>query len=312
MANFPGTSGADSLVGTDGIADNFTFALSNLSADDTVIGGTGGPDILRLTTSGTVTAAMLAHVSGLEQINLAATGNDLGLDDAFLTANGNRITILGNDLANTVTISSLSFQTVTFLAQGGGDTILGGLGAETVEASAAVFGDLGGGDDTLRLTNRAAVGGGLAGGLGTDLIALSVGGAWNLSSYSGFEEITLAGATTLTMAAESGQRVEGSIKRDVITLGASGQTVWADRGDDEVRASFATLTRSVLIGGDGYDTLVLTGGGRGHRAQHLPRLRAACGRFGQRGPYGPAPVDFGRRACPAQCDQCVGERWHLL
>lgn len=284
MANFPGTAGNDSLVGANDIADVFTFAYANLSADDTIIGGSGATtDTLRLTTSGNITASVLANTSGLEQISFAATGNNLALDSAFLTANGNKITVIGNDLAATVTITSLVRQTVTYLAFAGGDTITGGAGSEIVEASGPVFGDLGAGDDDLRLANRAAQGGTLAGGLGYDVITLNLGGLWNLSSYTGFEEIFLTKNTTLTLGAQTGQRVEGSTSRDFITLGASQQVVHADLGDDEVRTNIANLSGAFLSGGSGgRDTLVLTEAGtyvlgQGHIITGFERLIVANG-----------------------------------
>ena len=259
MAVFTGTANNDNFVGDPGVADTFNFTFANLSGADTVNGGTGDGDILRLTTTGTVLAPMLSNKSGLEQINLSAAGNDLVLDSVFLFANGGRFTILGNNIGNAVSIFSTSGMEVTYRAFGGGDTVTGSAGNETIEASGQLFGGLGDGDDSIKLTNLAAMGGTLTGGSGTDTITLTVGGAWNLQSYAGFEEIVLSKATTLTMAAEIGQRVEGSALRDYITLGAAKQTVHADSGEDEVRINAQTLKGSFLSGGLGArDTLVLT------------------------------------------------------
>ncbi|NBZ86988.1 beta strand repeat-containing protein [Stagnihabitans tardus] len=263
MTVFTGTANTDNFVGAADVADTFNFSFANLSGSDTVDGGAGSGDILRLTSAGTVTAALLANKSGLEQINLSAAGNDLTLDTVFLAANGGRFTIQGNDIGNAVSIFSTGPMVVTYRAFGGGDTVTGGQGREIIEASAAIFGDLGEGDDILRLGNIAASGGTLRGGIGDDRLEILAGGAWNVASYAGFEEVILSKATTLTMAAEVGQSLEGSVARDVITLGAAGQTVHADLGDDEVRVTSTTLAGAFLNGGGqvNRDVLVLEGGG---------------------------------------------------
>lgn len=125
MATINGSATDDTLIGAANDADLFIFGRPSRSANDTVTGGAGlTPDTLRLTTSGDITAQLLAHKSGFGPITLSATGNSVTLDQVFLTADGQTY---GNDTGNMLTITSTASQVVTYRAVGGGDTVQGGL-----------------------------------------------------------------------------------------------------------------------------------------------------------------------------------------
>jgi Ca2+-binding RTX toxin-like protein len=86
---------------------------------------------------------------------------------------------------------------------------------------------------------------------------------WDLAGLTGFEEVELLAASTLTLPGTPGFRVLGSSARDVITLGGPRQTVFGFAGDDLVAVTAASLVGSVLNGGTetGADTLRLDAAG---------------------------------------------------
>src|SRR5262249_16715787 len=97
MATFIGTSGVDAFNGTDPSADTFKFTPANLSGTDTVSGGLGSVnDILEITAAGSISAAQLAGVSGIETIKMFA-GSAIDLTaNMGATARGNTIMVTGS------------------------------------------------------------------------------------------------------------------------------------------------------------------------------------------------------------------------
>ncbi|OYW82709.1 MAG: hypothetical protein B7Z20_13550, partial [Sphingobium sp. 32-64-5] len=146
-ANFANTSGVITVIGSDssdtvdasaltslsainanagGGDDVFRFSSGNLTAADTVQGGSG-IDRIVITTAGTLATDAFANVSGIEQLDLAAGGNSLILTDAVLAAPlfySDYIDIIGSTGASVIDASRLSGANAIHVRDGGGiDTI---------------------------------------------------------------------------------------------------------------------------------------------------------------------------------------------
>ena len=75
------------LIGGSG-DDSFTISAATLNSGDVIHGGTSAQgDRLFLTSGGTVSAAALANVKGVELIECSGLGNSVTLSDAFLGSN---------------------------------------------------------------------------------------------------------------------------------------------------------------------------------------------------------------------------------
>jgi Ca2+-binding RTX toxin-like protein len=103
MTTFTGTPAADNFVGADNVADLFQFAPTDLSGADTVIGGAGPVvDELHFTAAGTITAAALVNVSGIEKISLTTGANVLTIPDALVASADSTLTVLGSDGSDSI------------------------------------------------------------------------------------------------------------------------------------------------------------------------------------------------------------------
>lgn len=244
--------------------DTVESAIALLDATDALQGG-AGTDRLVLTTTGSLAAAALLGLSGIEEIGLATGGTTiLGLATAQVTQAAGLLTIIGNADAGLVDASAVATGAVVYLAGAGADSFLGGAGADVYEISGAATGDLGAGRDTLRLKSAAASGlATVQGGAGVDTVEITAKGSWILSGLGGFEDVVLATNATVQMSATTGQRLEGSTGADTVTLGATQQTVLADLGNDTVILPVAFVSGAVLSGGGQTtrDTLLLQGAG---------------------------------------------------
>jgi T5SS/PEP-CTERM-associated repeat protein len=134
---FAAGSGQVALTGGAG-NDVFRFAAAALTAQDSVNGG-GGSNTLVFTTAGTIKAAVLAQISGINQIDLAAGTNALVVTNALVQSAGAKtLTILGGTGADTVTAAAVtSTGEVVFKGDGGADRITGGMGINIYEVGKA-------------------------------------------------------------------------------------------------------------------------------------------------------------------------------
>ncbi|RJF86475.1 hypothetical protein D3874_05080 [Oleomonas cavernae] len=243
MATFTGTSGADNFIGTNTAADTFRFAASFLTNTDTVTGGLGTvSDILELTSAGDVSAADLAHVSGIETVRMFAGA---AIDLTALMATTSRtgtITVAGSSGDDTVYGYNISDPSnrLSFTANSGDDIFVGGSGGDVVNISAN------------QLNARDI----FSGGAGTDTLKLSSASildATDLLNVFSFERIQLAdGSNSIALSqAMVGSTTTGSL------------TVIGGTGNDTVDASAVTATGSRVSfdGGAGDDTFV---GGSGN------------------------------------------------
>jgi Ca2+-binding RTX toxin-like protein len=280
-----GVGGADTLIGgagndsatiqatgtrlfqLGGGNDSVTAGFDMIGAADTIQGG-AGIDRLTFNTSGAVLAASLVGLSSIEEIALPnLAGMSLQVSDAMMLQAGGVLKVIGSAATQSVDASGVGsgFRSVYFAAASGGDSFLGGFGADTFEAADAGSGDLGGGNDLLRLTSTLAGAASVAGGTGHDTILLTRGGDWLLGpALTGFEEVEItANGTRLTLNATPGLEVIGSGFNDRVELGAAGQTFFGFEGNDTAVVTAAMLAGIVLNGGGQTtrDTLILDGDG---------------------------------------------------
>jgi Ca2+-binding RTX toxin-like protein len=159
--NIAAGAGNDVLKGGAAM-DSLHFDIANLDARDTVAGGTGY-DALYLTGSGTLDAAALSHVSGIEKIMLLGGAAHLTLGDTIIDAGEPKLYVYGGGGDDVFDAAALTHALVatggagddTIIAGSGGATISGGAGADTIVAGAGVdviawdAGDLGQTFDTI-------------------------------------------------------------------------------------------------------------------------------------------------------------------
>ena len=192
---------------------NFTTATSKSTLANVTFGGVtaltvAGTQVLTLTSAAGLTALKTATVSG--SAGLTANVSALGTVTAVDT--------LGSTGTSTITIDSSKA------------TYTGGAGVDKVTTTALLTKaiDLGAGDDMLTLwggTTTSTVT--VAGGLGTDTLSMAAadaatagGSATFAGKVSGFEKLTLTGATNQTIDL----KVLGSYN-DVTTSGGNGLTL---------------------------------------------------------------------------------------
>src|SRR4029453_8945227 len=107
MARFYGSSSRDELTGQDNVIDSFVFRMEDLQPGDRVQGG-AGLDYLRFTTSGSVSAALLEQVSGVEWIYLSGSGNRITLSDNFARSDQGHVNVAGSDGTDVVDATDFS------------------------------------------------------------------------------------------------------------------------------------------------------------------------------------------------------------
>ena len=210
-----------------------------------MVQGGGGTDTLAFLNAGTVAAASLAGVSGIEQVALAAGTNSVTLNDAFANANAAILTIRGSTGDDTIDASAdtSTAHAINVIAGTGNDTLKGGAGNDTFRFN---VGDLTGADV-------------VQGGGGTDTLAFLNAGtvtAASLAGVSGIEHITLApGTNSITF------------NDTFANANAAMLTVYGSTGDDTIDASADTSTAHAITvyAGAGNDTLI---GGAGNDTFH--------------------------------------------
>src|SRR5205085_2183637 len=119
---FYGTGGGNDVFNGGGGSDSFLFAIGDLNASDTVIGG-GANDTLWITTNGTVNTGDLAGVSGIEGVFLQSGGTFHFING--LTS-GTSLVALGSSAVDTFDGSGVTTYALTFKGSGGADVMTGG------------------------------------------------------------------------------------------------------------------------------------------------------------------------------------------
>ena len=256
--------GADKLVGGAG-GDVFIFKSADLTGDQ--VDGRGGADRLALADAGTVTAAELIGVRGIETFALASGGNAITMNNNnFIGVAGGKIAVIGGAQANTVDGSLLkSANAIDVTAGGGLDVLRGGAGNDVFRfTKAGLDGDTvqgGGGIDTLLLTTVGGLGGtALANVTGVETIRFAMGGnalALVDANFAGVESgiITVIGGGGPNLV-DAGQLTSGRID---VTAGKDSDNLIGGASADVFRFAAVDLTAlDAVDGGAGYDTLFLT------------------------------------------------------
>lgn len=265
MADFRGTTGADTLVGADDVSDLFKFRFGELSAADTVVGGGGaGLDTLQLTGAGAVALGAFANVSGIEAILLATDDIVVMVDNALATNNGGapvRIVLASSHINVNIDATAQTDGVVSVQLSRGNlhthDRIIGpeagGTLIVTAEADALASGD--------RLVGRA----------GIEQLVFTTGGlikAERFAGVTGFGHITLADAGNQLVLADSivAANAQATILAHFGTT-VFGLLVDGGAGDDIIDGAALTAGRTLLVddAGAGRDTLK---GGAGDDTLH--------------------------------------------
>src|SRR4051812_30435526 len=127
MASFTLTAGTDTFLGTAGQQNTFSFTPANLGGD-TITGGATGAfiDVLSVTAGGTITSGQFAGVTNVEELDLAAAGNDVTLTNGLIAGSSigyfNIVeTGSGNNIVDASGITNGT--TIVFTAASGADTL---------------------------------------------------------------------------------------------------------------------------------------------------------------------------------------------
>ncbi len=258
-----GGEGMDVITGGAG-RDTFRFRQADLNGD--TVRGSGGADLLLLTTGGALGAGALASVEAVETIRLAATGNTITLVNSnFDGVGGAQIRVLGgagNDGVDGSALTGLNRIDVT--AGAGNDVLKGGARADVFRFRA------------LDLTSADRV----IGGAGRDTLLLTTAGTITLAGVSGVETIRLANGTNalrlgnatvaegaaITVIGGSGNdTVDGSgltgVRSIEVTAGAGLDVLKGTVRDDLFLFRAADLAGDSVVGGGGFDRLQLTTAG---------------------------------------------------
>ncbi len=134
------TDAADTLIGGAG-NDTFIFGgasyplPSPLTSADTVAGGAGS-DTLVFEGAATVSASDLAHVTGIETVQLGTnypTSRSFSLSDAMVSsATAHTVTVIGGSDADVINAAAVTTATNSVIFEGGGgpDRLIAGAGAD--------------------------------------------------------------------------------------------------------------------------------------------------------------------------------------
>lgn len=211
-------------------------SASQITGADTLKGGTGTGDVLKITADGTT--ATLTNVTGFETITIVANGAN-GVALQMADANVDPTKILTVNAAALGDTAAFNFQggvetnggynitsgggSDTITTGNGNDTIVGGAGADTITSGIGADSITGGdGNDTI------------TGGAGNDIINAGTGGDTVNSGQ---------GSDTIDLGAEAGATDVDTLVFDV-TLGISGVATVTnfDAAEDKIEINFALPT----------------------------------------------------------------------
>jgi Ca2+-binding RTX toxin-like protein len=249
MTTFTGSPLADNFIGADNVADLFQFVPTDLTAADTVVGGSGLViDELHFTAAGTIAAGAFANVSGLEKISLATGTNVLTIPDALVASTSDGLTIQGGN-------GNDSFD----------GTLIAGLHRLQIRTGSGVSSIQGGaGDDWYLINNTADTIVEAAGHGAFDRVFTSVD--YTLGAGAAIEIISTdnhAGVTAINLAGnELANAIYGNAGNNILNGGAGDDsldgfsgtdTLNGDQGDDHL---YASAGFSTLNGDEGNDFFI--------------------------------------------------------
>jgi Ca2+-binding RTX toxin-like protein len=250
----------------------------------TLIGGAGN-DMFRLLNNNVLSVSSLVGGEGSETLTFAEDGLSITDDmfgaqisgiEAIQTRNGTNFLAVGaNAAANglATVIGGTGADTIEAAAFNAALTINAGEGADFITGSATHANriDAGGGNDSITLADAAAIGRStVIGGAGTDTLSIADATTLvdaNLANVTGVEVLRAAasGDSSLTVGtnAQAGgiRTITGGDANDTLNAAAYtvGMTLNGGAGNDSlVVSSGAMLGQSSVVGGTGTDTLKFT------------------------------------------------------
>lgn len=279
-----GSSGNDTLVAGTGAArlvgnagnDVFLFSSGAQLLANTVSGGSD-TDTMRLTAIASITDPDLANATGVEILQTSSLGgNSISLgSNAYnagivtlqgSAAGGDTLSAAGYQADRSITIDAKSSTAGSTLeaglglaGSGGGNTLLGGLGADVLRVStqavlrdASIVGGLGA--DTLQISSASQI---LA---DSDLSKLSQVETIQFASAANALTLGVVAQGLAIAATDKLARVVGGTDSDTLVVdsvfGVTAVTLDGGAGDDELVVSSASQLEAVsLTGGVGNDTL---------------------------------------------------------
>lgn len=262
MAIFKGGKGRDDNFTGGTKADRFEFDPLDLTSGDVIAGGDGHAiDVLRFTASGAIGVSALAHVSGIERIELADGGaNSLILNDVLVSsASGGRVQVVGSDSDELIYAGRLTgTNAIDYVAGKGADTVVGGAGNDTftfdlsaLDAADTVDGGgTGAAGDVLRLSGSGSIGPNETAGLTSiETVFLGDGGV----------AFTLTDALAGTSERGSMSIIGGGGNDTLIATGVTSLLSLRGGAGDDILSGGASST--FADGGSGADTITLVRGG---------------------------------------------------
>lgn len=287
-ADITAGGGLDTLIGSNVagqfVGDTFRFAAAQLNGD--TVQGNAGVDSLILSTAGTLTAAALANVTGIERLTLANGANSITLPYGMSVGLAADLSITGGTGNDAIDASSFTgTRGVAIDSKGGSDTLKGGGGNDSfkVGGDGVDIIDGGGGVDSLTMSN-------LYDGSGS----ISTPRADALAHVTGVENITVISPNEIKLydsmwngiaaprISVNASRVDGSSltsnHRVDITVGTTDASAKGGASNDIFRASYLgpgqnNATGPAVSGGGGADTLYTQGAIGGINMYHLANVR---------------------------------------
>lgn len=254
---------------------------ANYSVGDSLVGGAGTGDVIRVTMGAGGETAVFGNVSGFETIALVGSGDNdvtITMNDTMIAANGS-LTVDATDLSNsnaTLTLTSAETTTTAVL------TVNGGAGADTITGGAekSNFAGNDGNDVFVFDADYLNSSDSLSGGAGSDTLKISAHHAngvqdSDFARISGIETLTVtasANAVVATLGANADASADFATitgvgaANDVITVGAgfdNALRINLATGDDKVDASASAATVTVSSSSVAYDANDTLIGGTG-------------------------------------------------
>ena len=258
-----GTSGADSIIGGTGNntiyagsgADTVEFALGNLSASDTIDGGSdASTDVFKVTGSGTLSGALFQNVTGFETLNLSGFSGTATLDSSAI----NKFSTIDASTASGNIALNISAYTSSV-------NVTLGSGADNISITSTQTASLTGGSgvDTATITDVIASGGISATLSGIEIVQLANGANNATLDYNGMTILGGSGNDTLnytTATFSATDTIDGSTGTDVLHFTTGGTITGLGSNISHIETiHFSDAGNTLTLASGGYDILAGSG-----------------------------------------------------